>query len=278
MISWVEKPEPDIAPPQGLQWLRVLWRVAIMALVTLFLLLLYLAFYGLEKLFPRLGVTGLIIQLWCRLGLLMTGTRLELRGKHMLHGGALVVNHSSWQDIFTLGAAARISFVAKAEVRNWPGIGFLARITGTLFIERRQSHAKRHQQALLERLKRGDQLCFFPEGTSTDGLRVIKFRSTLFSVFHTREMIEHVWVQPATVTYFPEDGQPQDFYGWWGDMPFGPHVLAVMARARRGRVCVTFHPPVKASDYSCRKDLALYCERVVRAGLEADLGLTSTPA
>ncbi len=278
MIQWNAKPEAPIPAPRPLQWPRVLWRGVFLLLVTGVLLPVYLVFYGLERLLPALQVTPRIVQLWCRAGLFATGMRLELRGRHMDHGGALVVNHTSWQDIFTLGAAARISFVAKAEVRHWPVIGFLARITGTIFIERRQSHAKRHQLALLERLKRGDQLCFFPEGTSTDGLRVIKFRSTLFSVFHTPEMIAHVWVQPATVTYFPQDGLPRDFYGWWGDMPFGAHLLAVLAGSTKGRVRVTFHAPVRAADFPGRKALALYCEDVVRQGLEADLAAIPAPA
>ncbi len=273
-MEWFGEWEPELAPPKWHRWPRVILRGIAMLLGTGILLVVYLLFYGIGKFLP-LQVTKYIAQIWARMGLFLCGLKLELRGKHMAQGGALVANHASWIDIFSFNAAARVSFVAKAEVRNWPLIGFLGRITGTLFIERRQSHAKKHQQALLERLERGDQLCFFPEGTSTDGMRVLKFRSTLFSVFHTPELIEHVWVQPATVTYFAPKSEIPEFYGWWGDMGFLAHILTVLACPRGGRVRVTFHEPVRAADFESRKALAAYCEDVVRKGLEADLAVTS---
>ena len=236
-------------------------------------MVLYLLFAAIEKLLSGLHVTPLLANLWGRLGLFISGIKLEVVGKHMKHGGALVANHGSWLDIFTFHSAARISFVSKAEVRKWPVVGFMARVTGTLFIERNPRLAKAHQHALLERLDKGEQLCFFPEGTSTDSRHILEFKSTLFSVFHTPELIEHVWVQPATATYFAPDGQAADFYGWWGDMGFGKHILAVLGYSKGGRVKVTLHDPVKASDFVTRKELARYCESAVMAGFAKDLGI-----
>lgn len=265
-----------IPVPKPYHWPGIVLRIAILASGTIVLISLYLLFHAIEIVLPRLNVTSVIATLWGRLGLFISGVKLEVVGKHMKHGGALVANHSSWLDIFTFHSAARISFVSKSEVNSWPVIGFLARVTGTLFIERRPSLAKKHQLALLERLDRGDQLCFFPEGTSTDGRRIFEFKSTLFSVFHTPELIDHVWVQPATATYFAPNGQAADFYGWWGAMEFAPHIFAVLAYSRGGRVRVTLHDPVKASDFSTRKELARHCEAQVRAGFAKDLGVAVT--
>lgn len=256
-----------------IHWPRIALRIAILAVGSFIIMTLYMLFIVIEKILPRLHFTATLASLWGRLGLFATGLKLEVVGKHMKHGGALVANHCSWLDIFTFHGAARISFVSKSEVRSWPVIGFMARVTGTLFIERRARLAKAHQQALLERLDKGDQLCFFPEGTSTDSRRILEFKSTLFSVFHTKELIDHVWVQPATATYFAPDGQEEDFYGWYGKMGFAEHILAVMAYSKGGRVRVTLHEPVKASDFATRKDLARYCEKVVRAGFAKDLGI-----
>ena len=266
--------DTEILAPALIHWPLIIARVLVVTIGFLVIMTLYILFGALEKLLPRLHVTAILANIWGRLGLFVTGLKIEVVGKHMKHGGALVANHVSWLDIFTLHSAARISFVSKAEVRDWPVIGFMARTTGTLFIERRAALAKDHQLALLERLDRGDQLCFFPEGTSTDGCHVMDFKSTLFSVFHTPELIDHVWVQPATVTYFPPKGQSENFYGWWGDMEFGPHIMMMLAYSRGGRVRVTLHDPVKASDYTTRKELARYCETVVRAGFAKDLGVS----
>lgn len=272
----MEERDVFIPAPKLYHWPSIILRMTIMVIGSVVLVSAYLLFHAVEKVLPRLHVTSIIATLWGRLGLLVSGVKLEVVGKHMKHGGALVANHSSWLDIFTFHSAAHISFVSKAEVKSWPVIGFMARVTGTLFIERRPSLAKKHQLALLERLDRGDQLCFFPEGTSTDGRRVLDFKSTLFSVFHTPELIDHVWVQPATVTYIAPNGQAADFYAWWGTMDFAPHIFAVLAYSRGGRVRVTLHDPVKASDYNTRKELARYCEAEVRAGFAKDLGIEVT--
>lgn len=271
-MIWHGKETPSLPNPTALQWLRIGVRGVGMGVSTAMLISLYILFYYIEKILPRLKATHLIAYLWGRMGLFFCGLKLEVVGEHMKHGGALVANHISWIDIFTFHGAARISYVSKAEVKHWPVIGFLARVTGTLFIERRATQAKKHQAALLERLDAGDQLCFFPEATSTDGLRVLEFKSTLFSVFHTPELIDHVWVQPATVTYFAPQGRAEDFYGWWGDMGFGPHMLTILGQSKGGRVRVTLHDPVKASDFTTRKELAKHCGTVVRAGLAKDLG------
>ncbi len=267
--------EPAPLPKPGLVgWLRFVFRLVIFAIVTLELVLLWALARGLEKLVGGQRMSGAVVRLWARIGHMMAGLRLEIEGEEMAHGGALVANHSSWSDIFVLHSAAHIHFVSKAEVAGWPVIGWLARVTGTLFIERNPRAAK-HQQALLAaRIEGGDKLCFFPEGTSSDGLRVLPFKSTLFGVFHTEALRDLVWVQPVTVSYFPPKGRDKRFYGWWGDMAFGPHAMVILGLSMGGRVRVTYHPPLKAADYPHRKALAKAAEDVVRAGLQRTLGNT----
>lgn len=247
-------------------------RLVIFAIFTAELVLLWALAMGLEKLVGGQRMSGAVVRLWARIGHTLAGLRLELEGEEMTHGGAIVANHTSWSDIFVLHSAAHIHFVSKAEVASWPVIGWLARVTGTLFIERKQTAAKRQQTQLAERIKGGDKLCFFPEATSTDGRRVLPFKSTLFSVFHTEELRELVWVQPVTVTYYPPKGRSARFYGWWGDMDFGPHAMMILGLSVGGRVRVTFHAPLKAADYASRKQLAIAAGDVVRNGLRRTLG------
>ena len=127
---------------------------------------------------------------------MILGIRLQVTGRPMAERGAVVANHASWLDIFVLNAVSRVYFVSKAEVAGWAGIGWLARATGTVFIARKGTEAK-EQQALFEaRLRAGHRLLFFPEGTSTDSLRVLPFKSTLFAAFYTHGM-EHGDAHPA---------------------------------------------------------------------------------
>jgi 1-acyl-sn-glycerol-3-phosphate acyltransferase len=67
------------------------------------------------------------------------------------------------------------------------------------------------------------------------------------------------------VLYHAPDGADPRFYGWWGDMEFGAHMISVMAAKRQGRVELIYHPPVKVSDFADRKALARHLEDQVRS-------------
>ena len=210
----------------------------------------------------------LAARLWSRAGLWLTGLRLVVRGKPV-ESGALVSNHSTWADILTLRSVKLMYFVAKAEVRSWPAVGVITTVTGTVFIERKRSQAKQQELVLRERLAARQLLIFFPEGTSTDGLRVLPFKSSLFAAFFHDHQGADLWIQPVTVRYLPAAGSglPPSFYGWWGDMDLGGHIWAVMSRSFGGRAEVIFHQPVKPQSFPDRKALAEHCTAVVARGL-----------
>ena len=171
----------------------------------------------------------------------------------------LVVGH------LRLNSGGPLYFVSKSEVARWPGIGWLARATGTVFVNRRAREAEAQRQMFEERLSDGHRLLFFPEGTSTDGLRVLPFKSTLFAALLSETIVADLWVQPVTVVYHPPaDAEPR-FYGWWGDMDFATHLFQVLAQARQGRVEVTWHTPIQVAEAGDRKRLAKASEALVRS-------------
>ncbi|MCP5039340.1 MAG: 1-acyl-sn-glycerol-3-phosphate acyltransferase [Rhodobacteraceae bacterium] len=262
---------PDPVPIKLTGWLRVVLRGPVLVLVVfggLGLLLLVRLF---ER--PIFGqgrpVTPFITQFVCRMAFLVLGIRYRTTGKPMRGQGAVVANHGSWLDIFTLNARKRIYFVSKAEVAGWPGIGWLARATGTLFVRRERNAAAAQIEEFHQRLDLGHKLLFFPEGTSSDTLRVLPFKSTLFAAFLKPELVQEMIIQPVSVNYTAPLGQDKRFYGWWGDMELAPHLLQILAAYPQGSAEVIYHSPVKAADFSDRKVLAAYCETQVRAGLAA---------
>jgi 1-acyl-sn-glycerol-3-phosphate acyltransferase len=185
----------------------------------------------------------------------------------MAAAGAMVANHSTWLDIFALNAQAPVVLASKAEVARWPGIGLLARATGTLFIRREsRSEVKEQALAVTERLLAGETLLFFPEGTSTDGQRVLTFKPALFAGLLAPGLPDSLCVQPVTLSWEAPRGEDPRFYAWWGGMEFGPHALAVLAARRPGAVRITFHPPI-AVDGRDRKSLAAQAEAAVRSAL-----------
>jgi lyso-ornithine lipid O-acyltransferase len=264
--GWQDKPMAQRAFSPT-DWWRVVWRGLVLGLVTYGSLLVFLLVRLVE--WPLFGsarpVSPHITQFVCRVAFVVLRLPLEVRGQPMHGVGAIVANHSSWLDIFALNAADRVYFVAKSEVAGWPGIGILAKATGTLFIRRKTTEAKRHQEQFESRLLAGHRLLFFPEGTSTDAIRVLPFKSTLFAAFLTDHLKNSLSVQPVTVIYHAPRGHDARHYGWWGDMEFAPHLLITLAARRQGRVEVVFHPALAVAAFPNRKALAAACEAAVRA-------------
>ena len=277
-VSWQSEEAPDAVRVSAAGLLRVVVRGPLLAVLVFGGLTLLLLTRLVER--PLCGVqrpvTPFITQFVCRNAFRILGMGYSSRGSLMRERGAIVANHQSWLDIFALNARKRIYFVSKAEVANWPGIGWLARATGTVFIERDRKKAK-EQTALFEtRLKAGHKLLFFPEGTSTDGQRVLPFKTTLFAAFFSDHLRDFMHVQPVSVVFRAPDGEPARYYGWWGAMDFGPHLLKVLSTAYPGSVELIYHPPVRVRDFENRKALAAYCEAKVRAGHDSALTLENT--
>lgn len=266
MSDWRVRPM-EAAPPGLGGWLRVGWRGLVLGAVTYGGLALLLLLRLVER--PLFGharpLTPFITQVVCKAAFVILRLPLTVRGTPMAQHGAIVANHSSWLDIFALNAAQRVYFVSKAEVAGWPGIGWLARATGTVFIARKGTEAKVQQDLFEQRLRMGHRLLFFPEGTSTDAIRVLPFKSTLFQAFYSHGLDRILHIQPVTVVYHAPEGEDPRFYGWWGDMDFAPHLLQTLAARRQGRVEVIFHPEVPVDAFASRKELAAHCERVIRA-------------
>ncbi len=206
-MTWQSTDAPAPVSIGAAGWVRAVLRGTALGAITFGCLGLLLLVRLVERPFfgQRRPVTPYITQFVCRAAFVITGIRRRVLGRPMRRGGAVVANHGSWLDIFTLNAAQRVYFVSKSEVRDWAGIGWLARATGTVFIARRTREAGRHRDLIAERLQAGHKLLFFPEGTSTDGRRVLPFRSTLFDAFF-RSGDGELTIQPVTVVYRAPEG------------------------------------------------------------------------
>ena len=272
--TWESETAPDPIHIGAMGWVRVVLRGVLLATLVFGCLALLLVVRLIER--PLFGlhrpITPYITQFVCRGAFVILRMGFSTHGSLMSARGAVVANHTSWLDIFALNARKRIYFVSKSEVANWPGIGWLAHATGTVFIERNPRRA-REQTALFEaRLMAGHKLLFFPEGTSTDGLRVLPFKTTLFAAFFSDHLRDHMHIQPVALVFRAPKGQPARFYGWWGEMELGPHLLKTLAAPRQGAVEVHYLSPVRVADFTSRKELAAHLEAAIRTAHSLALG------
>ena len=193
------------------------------------------------------------------------------RGAGPARAVVFACNHSSWLDILVLGGTLDACFVAKEEVGRWPVVRTVARLGRTVFVSRNPRRTGRERDDMRARLARGDNLVLFPEGTSSDGARVLPFRSTFFSVCDgDGDGGPRPLVQPVSVVYDRLGGLPvgraaRPVFAWYGDMELGGHAWRLAGR-RGMRATVVLHPPVEPADYPSRKALAAATWRTVAEG------------
>ena len=208
-------------------------------------------------------------RLVCRL----LGVRCDVIGSTAADGPLLIVsNHVSWLDILVLSTVAPVSFVAKREVAGWPIFGTLARLQRTVFVDRARRQAVRaSHDEMSGRLAAGDTLVLFPEGTSSDGRRVLPFKTSFFAAAG----LPGVKVQPVSLAYRGHRNMPMNrrllpSYAWYGEMELIPHLLGALSRGPI-EVTVVLHAPLALDDGRDRKQLARHAEAEVRRGLSLAL-------
>ncbi|KAA0968568.1 1-acyl-sn-glycerol-3-phosphate acyltransferase [Aureimonas fodinaquatilis] len=218
--------------------------------------------------------------LWHRVAARVSGIRVSVSGTPFSSKSLLIAaNHQSWADIVALGSVLPLSFIAKSEVGSWPVFSTLAKLQRTVFVSR-QERRKVGQQAdtIAERLNAGDVMVLFAEGTTSDGNRVLPFKTALFGAAQAslrKSDQSRLIVQPVAIAYTHGHGIPLGFHGrplaaWPGDVELMPHLLAFL-RCGAVDVRISFGEPVEFDLDSDRKAVARICEARVAAMLEHSL-------
>ncbi len=207
---------------------------------------------------------------WHRLARRLMGLRITVSGPSPPCAAPLLIvaNHVSWADVVVLGSLLPLSFIAKAEVRSWPGANWLARLQNTVFIERhRRGAAGRQAGQIARRLAAGDAMVLFAEGTTGSGHKLLPFKTSLFGAIDAalgQNGHQQLIVQPAAIAYLRLHGLPLGRYhqaraAWPGDLTLLPH----LARFLEDGACdaqVVFGEPLVVTAGHDRKELA----RVIR--------------
>jgi 1-acyl-sn-glycerol-3-phosphate acyltransferase len=218
-----------------------------------------------------------IPQVYHRIVCALIGVRIHQVGRPCRGPVLILSNHVSWLDICVISAVAPVVFVAKSEVARWPVFGLLAKWQRTIFIDRQARH--RTGDATKEigaRLIDGDAVVLFAEGTSSDGTRVLPFRSALVGAVHHaigEQSDAGVEVQPMAVTYTGFGGLPigrelREHVAWYGDAELIPHFVALLS-AGAIDVTVSWGDAVGTAAGADRKQLARGAEQSVRRMCEA---------
>ncbi len=207
----------------------------------------------------------------CRL----LGLRVRVNGAPIREPPVLIVsNHSSWLDILVITSLAPAVFIAKREVATWPFFGWLAKLQRSVFVDRERRHKTGEVNAeIAQRLAEGDPVVLFGEGTSSDGNRVLPFRSALIGAARdalaAAEHTGKVWLQPLSVAYvrlhgLPMGRQMRPVAAWYGKTDLVPHLLRI-SRLGAIDVTVSWGEPVAYEGTTDRKAVARELETAIRA-------------
>ena len=173
--------------------------------------------------------------------------------------GLLLSNHLSYLDVVALAAQQPMVFVSKQEVRNWPLIGSCVRCAGTIFVNReRRADVKRVADQFAPVIDSQVVLALFPEGTSSDGSRLLPFHSSLLAPAENRGWA----ITPVWIAYRVEDGVVERDVAYWGDLLFATHFLRLVSRRRIHAFIAYGEPLPNGLD---RKEMA----RAAQASVEA---------
>lgn len=239
--------------------LRTLWRgTGVASHLGVGLLMAMLVAVDLGERLDRLAMAGW----WHRRLLRILGLRIAVRGTPAEGAHLTVANHVSWLDIPLMGSIEPLRFIAKSEIRNWPLAGSLATAAGSFYIRRGKGGSRPLLDRLSVYLRGGGAVVLFPEGTTTDGTRVLPFHARLLATAVEAKCA----VQPVALRYMPApDGRR--VAPFIGDDDLLRHVLRVL-REPCIEVEVIYCPPLDSQGRE-RTELAL----AAQTAIEIELGL-----
>jgi 1-acyl-sn-glycerol-3-phosphate acyltransferase len=205
-----------------------------------------------------------LIQRWSARMLAICGVTLEVidRSGGMAERALIVSNHVSWLDISVIDAFKPCRFVAKADIRNWPLIGWLCAATGTIFISQgKRRDVRRIYEGLVVSIRAGDRVAFFPEGTTVKQGAMLPFHANLFEA----AIEAGVPIQPMAVRYLDKDGRYHRAAEFIGNTSFAQNLIVVL-KNRSMRAQLIILPPV-STEGAHRRELAASTRQMVEEGL-----------
>lgn len=210
----------------------------------------------------------LLFRITSRILLYIVGVRLTVRGSLTAERPLLLVtNHLSYLDVPILASQHALRFTPKAEISSWPFFGWVCRLTGCIFVTRKAGKLVDNSSQIYAALEAGDAVCLFPEGTTGNGVHVLPFKSSFFSLAEREINGRQLVIQPAAIVYKRIRGLPIDItqwpdVAWYGDMDMVPHLWKLLSITPMTAEII-FLPPVTLQQFEDRKKLAQHCQQLI---------------
>lgn len=178
----------------------------------------------------------------------------------------IVANHVSWLDIFLLNSLLPCHFVAKADIRNWPMVGWMSEKAGTIFLARgKQREVRRIYEGLVHQIQAGRRIAFFPEGTTARQGSILPFHANLFEA----AIEAQVPIQPFAIRYLKDDGTLQHSVDFLGETTFVESMTAIL---KGGKITAELSQlPTISTAGAHRREVAQAAQLAIAQDLGIDL-------
>lgn len=257
--------------------LRALLRILLLITGTAFLVLVQLVWVMLTSLV--MAVLRLkpsrhqspVVRAWYSYCTWLSGVKVTVVNRRSLSRKQKIIlsNHTSYLDILILGAYFDCFFVAKMDIAGWPIFGYLAKIGGTLFIQRQRQHIKKQLDLLETHLDARQSLLIFPEGSTNDGMSLLPFKSSLLNAAYNVK--KPPLIQPISLIYTHMNGKKletqaeYDLIAWYGEMTLAPHLWHVF-RQKNIEAKIIIHPVIKISEENDAKTVTAQARQLIADG------------
>ena len=228
-------------------------------------LTMFLIFFKMSLNLVTKRISQKIVQTFHKLVLWLLNINVEVIGERSFDNlpTIFVSNHLSYLDIPVLGSILNGRFVAKNEISSWPIVGFLSKVGNTIFIDRNLRFLKINKSIIFDYISRGDNVILFPEGTTSDGIRVLRFKSSLLTSLEQKNIL----IQPIVIKYQSINGMPlnrwlKPIIAWYGDMDLKPHLINIL-KLFSIKAKIIFLPPFSGRDFTNRKDMTYILHHVI---------------
>ncbi len=231
--------------------LRVVGVILTVLISLVILVMMWLVLFWNQS--ARRAVQQWTTRIWGRSVLWVLNAKVTVIGEPPKGGAFLVANHLSYVDIPLIAHVLPPRFVAKMEIRSWPGLGWACRLIETIFVDRsKKRDTVRVGNEIKAGLARGDNIVLFPEGTSGPGHDLLRFKPPLLAPVADAEIPVHY----AALTYTTTPPDPPSFLSiaWWADVTFGAHCPVLLALDSWEATLTFGKEPITNSD---RKELAI---------------------
>ncbi len=202
----------------------------------------------------------ILVQFWARMLCILFGIKVRTEGEPLPRqtGYLVTANHMSYFDIIILGSVIPGIFISKSEVRWWPLVGLAGAMVGTLYFKRDSKTDRSDlKHKAVERLRWGQNIFVFPEGTTSDGQKLLPFRYGAFDV----AIRANASVLPVTLNY-----ENPEIIQWTGNTNLFGHIFNI---AKQGNVEVRLHigPTLHPTNFKTAVDMSLHAWQVVHTAM-----------